>query len=177
MGSWAYMPYGNPGAPIVPPPPRMHWGWVFALSILTRGLFSEIWLVVQANWIRRVTGRSEARTWAILNLCAIPALVVAGILVGVVLGSQGFALAGQQRPWLAIEGVVGITVFVLHIVTVFKMRAELESTPIAIPLGPVMTFLFGGLYFQYFLRDWIPMDYSMATPHLQYTYPSEPPLA
>ena len=176
METSGYMPYATSSTPMVPPP-RLHWGWVFALSILTRGLFGEIWLVVQANWIRRVTGRSEARTWAILNLCAIPLLVLLAAALGIALGYQGVALAGDQRPWRALEAFVGLSVFAIHVITVFKMRAELESAPIDIPLGSVMTFFFGALYFQYFLRDWMPLDGSAAAPYPQYPYPNVPPPA
>lgn len=177
MEAPAYLPYQQPGTPLIPMPPRLHWGWVLALSLLTRGFFGEIWLVVQANWIRRMTGRSEARTWAILNLCAIPLLVLVAIVFGVMLGYQGFALSGDQRPWRALQALVGLSIFAVHVITVFKMRAELEGSPIGIPLGGVMTFFFGALYFQYFLRDWVPMDVSAAMPYPQYTYPSVPPQA
>ncbi len=177
MGTPGYLPYTNPGMPIVPPPPRLHWGWVLVLSLLTRGLFGEIWLVVQANWIRRVTGRSEARTWAILNIGAIPLLVLVASVFGTLLSSQGVALTGNQRSWPALQAFGGLSILAVHVTTVFKMRAELENAPVGIPLGGVMTFFFGPFYFQYFLRDWVPLEHGAATPYAQYTYASVPPQA
>src|SRR5215831_7101679 len=36
-------------------PPNFHWVGVLVLAIITRGFFSDIWLIVQANWLRKVT--------------------------------------------------------------------------------------------------------------------------
>lgn len=33
----------------LPPPPSLHWGWVFLLSILTLGIFAIVWPFIQAN--------------------------------------------------------------------------------------------------------------------------------
>ena len=47
------------GAPTnVPLPPKLHWGWVLLLTIVTAGLFYVIWSFVQAVWVR-VNPKSE----------------------------------------------------------------------------------------------------------------------
>ena len=178
MGTPGYEPYTTPGMPaMVPMPRRLHWGWVLALSILTRSFFGDIWLVVQSNWIERVTGRSEARKWAIINLCAIPLLFVGALAFGLTAGAQGFALANDRQPLLALQAVVGIIILALHVITVLKVRTALEEEPIGIPLGVVMTLFFGPVYFQYFLRDWMPISYSTSMPYPQHPYPTVPPPA
>lgn len=177
METPAYPPYTNPGTPNVPMPPRLHWGWLVLLSVLTRSFFNDIWLLVQTNWICKLTGNSDLRTLAIVNLCKLPFAIVVGAFAGSFL-----AASGQQgddfRHLLTYVGIVyAIGVIAIYLFTVFKVRAELESAPIGIPLGGAMTFFFGPIYFQYFLRDWVPMAYSPAVPYPQYTYPTVPPQA
>jgi len=51
--------------------------------------------------------------------------------------------------------VVGVVMAIaLWVATVFTLRSELSQAPIDIPLGGVMTFFFGPIYFQYFLHDY-----------------------
>jgi hypothetical protein len=142
---------------IVPQPPRLHWGWVLALSVLTRSLFGEIWLVVQANWVRRITGNSEPLTWAIVNVCVLPFVLFSAVALGIVI-----AIAGNHSIPQAIQslfaGIAGLGTFVLYVIANFKMRSALEAAPIGIPLGGVMTFFFGPIYFQYFLHDYVLPD-------------------
>jgi hypothetical protein len=64
----------------------MYWGIVFGLQIFTFGLFDYVWFVVQAKWVRKVNGKSDAYLWAIFNLLMPPAfllLIFIEALVGV----------------------------------------------------------------------------------------------
>jgi len=73
-------------------------------------------------------------------------------LVAFVGGRMG---ATEDSSWLNVVIAVGVLgIVVLWIATVFTLRAELSESPIDIPLGGVMTFLFGPIYFQYFLHDY-----------------------
>ena len=126
---------------IVPRPPRLHWGIVLALQIVTLGIFGLVWLVVQAVWVKRMTGQSKGLTWAIINLCAFPVIVTLASLLG--------SSAGLER----------LLFFVLNVTTVFTLRSQMEDFPINLSLGGGMTFLFGTIYFQYQLQD-----YSMPDP-------------
>lgn len=177
METSAYTPYATSGTPVMPMPPRLHWGWVLLLSVLTRSLLADIWLLVQAVWIRKITGRTDVQTWAIVNVCKVPV----GLLIGVIAGASYVhgdgTLQQAKLTFAGLEVMFGIAVLVVYLTTIFKMRAALEDEPIGIPLGGGMTFFFGPLYFQYFLRDWMPMSYSPATPYPQYTHPSVPPQA
>jgi hypothetical protein len=130
----------------MPKAPRLHWGWVLALQLLTRGLFSVIWLIVQANWVRRVNGTSRAFVLSIVNACALPAFV---LLIAI----EALVKAGQTAIGIITAcGVVGI--LILSIWTTFQLRYELESDPIGIPLGGVATLFLGVIYFQYHLHDY-----------------------
>jgi|ERR1700733_1938217 hypothetical protein len=134
--------------PTRPSPPRLHWGWVLALNLITRNLFGIVWLIVQANWVRKVRGKSTAFVLAIVYGNMIPAMA----LVAFVGGRMG---ATEDSSWLNVVIAVGVLgIVVLWIATVFTLRAELSESPIDIPLGGVMTFLFGPIYFQYFLHDY-----------------------
>lgn len=173
----AYLPFTNASGPATPPPPRLQWGWVLLLSGLTRSLFADIWLLVQANWACNVTGRTDLRLWAIANVCKVPA----GLLLGVVAGAglaDGTQTPEQTRLALRLVTVCfGLAAGLVYLVTVYKMRAALEGRPIDVPLGGVMTFFFGTVYFQYFLRDWQPDRYGTGMFYPQYTYPNVPPQA
>jgi hypothetical protein len=144
------MAYTTP--PALPPPPRLHWGWVLAINALTRGLFGIVWLLIQANWVRKVRGTSRAYVWAIVHAAYLPVGFLAMILVGFAIG-----LSHPDNTTGAIQVATGVFVvgfLVLYFCTVFTLRSELEEDPIGIPLGGGMTFFFGTIYFQYHLRDY-----------------------
>jgi hypothetical protein len=123
--------------PRQPSPPRLHWGWVLGLDLLTRNLFGGVWLVVQANWVRKVRGKSTAFVLAIVNCCIFPTL----ILIGFVGGMMG---ATEDSSWLNIVIVIGgLGFLVLWFASVFTLRSELSEGPIDIPLSGAMTFFFG----------------------------------
>jgi hypothetical protein len=131
-----------------PSPPRLHWGWVLALNILTRGFFGFVWLIVQANWVRKVRGESIAFALAIVHLLFYPGLFAMAFIAGMMGATKGSPLVTA----MIVVGVV--TAIALWVATVFRLRSELSQDPIDIPLGGVMTFLFGPIYFQYFLHDY-----------------------
>jgi hypothetical protein len=138
----------------VPPPPlplphapRLHWGFVLALNIVTRSLFAIIWLIVQANWVRKVRGKSMAFRLAIAHLCCFPALFVMMAI------AQFFGIR-EDSTLLGVIFICGLlSFFGLWIATVFTLRDELSEDPINLQLGGVMTLLFGPVYFQYYLHD------------------------
>jgi hypothetical protein len=150
-----YLPPGGVATPQsgfsaqeMPSPPRLHWGWVLGLNIVTRGIFSSVWLVVQANWVRKVQGRSTAFGLALANLCLLPFFFISGIVA---------ALLGAANNSNVIGGltiVAVLAVLVLYTATVFTLRSELSREPINIQLGGVLTFILGPIYIQYYLRDY-----------------------
>ena len=156
--SYNYPPQmAYPSAPPVfrnfPAPPRLHWGIVFALSVVTIGLFGMVWMVVQANWVKKVTGNGRAFWWCLAYLISFPLLFVAAVAMGAVLGlMHQVELAHQLSGTISL--VVRLVMFVLYIGGAFTLKGELEERPIDIPLSGVMTFLFAPTYFQYHLFDY-----------------------
>jgi len=152
--------YAYPSAPpvvrAVPDPPRLHWGWVLALTVVTLGFFGMAWLIVQANWVRKVRGRSRTLPWAIAYASLFPVL----FLFAIVMGGLGAFL-----HWQNVQSVVAIAAewvrianFLLWILTVYMLGNELNEDPIDIPLNNVMIFFFGPVYFQYHLHDYEVSD-------------------
>ncbi len=136
---------------VLPPPPRLHWGIVLVLEIISVGLFDPVWLVVQANWVRRVKGKSRALPWAIAYLCALPMLFGAVIFV-----SAAFAFVNMQPDPAIFEGISDLfrlAVIGLRLLTVFTLRNELAEEPIRVFVGGGLTFFFGAIAFQYHLHD------------------------
>ncbi|QMV17679.1 hypothetical protein GOB94_02395 [Granulicella sp. 5B5] len=130
----------------MPKPVRLHWGWLVVIELLTRGLFGPIWLIVQANWVRRVNGKSRAFVLSIVAACFVPAMILLG-------GIEGAVGATQEQIGM-IVGFATIVYVVLYLWTIFQLRSELEAEPIGIPLGGGMTFFFSVIYFQYHLYDY-----------------------
>jgi GYF domain 2 len=58
-------PQPTPYAPVVPrispypSPPSLHWGIVLLLSVVTCGLFSSVWAIVEAAWVKKVQPESK----------------------------------------------------------------------------------------------------------------------
>jgi hypothetical protein len=148
--------YAYPSAPpvvrAVPDPPRLHWGWVLLLSIITFNFFGIAWLIVQANWVRKVRGHSKTLPWAIAYASIIPAYLLFAFAIGA-LGAL-LQLQNAQAIFATVTTLVRIAMFVLWIVTVFTLSGELSADPLDIPLSGAMTFFFGPLYFQYHLYDY-----------------------
>lgn len=127
-------------------PPRLHWGWVFLLNIITLSFFGMVWLIVQSNWVRKTTGKKKAFVWAILHASIVPAYIVL---------ATGMALLGfTDMTADSAEGLLRLIIMIFWTITVFVLRSELESPEIGIPLGGIMTFFFGPIYFQYHLQDY-----------------------
>jgi hypothetical protein len=140
-------PYGVPfGA--WPDPPNLNWILLLVLEIFTCGLFGIVWEIVQLVWVRKVQPATKAMPYFI-------GYVVLSFMGGAV--SAGVSAAAMSRGHYhrsPISAVVSIAAFVLLILYRFAMKNSLElhfngADPIGLRLGPIMTFFFGALYFQY----------------------------
>jgi len=130
-------------------PPRLKWGWVFALSVVTFGAFNHVWLIVQSRWSDKVRGGSTSFMLSILNASFYV------IMQTLSLSEKHVLPPGTLRTIVAIAGgFTALVQVILYFCTVFVLRSELQKEPIGIPLGGLMTFLFGTVYFQYFLSDY-----------------------
>ncbi len=144
----AYAAYANPMSGAADPP-NLSWVLVLVFSILTCGLFSFIWDFVQSAWMRRVQPTSNALFLYIAAFIA--ELFNASFSVGNMMSMRAGLGLRHSSPW---GSLLGLLAFALLIAARFSMRASLEDfynrvDPIGLRLGPVMTFFFGDLYFQY----------------------------
>ena len=142
--------YAAPAVSPYPPPPSLHWGICLLLGILTCGIFSVIWMMVQAVWVKKIQPNSKGVTYF-------------GIAIGLwvlsfgtsILGAISSAQAGVTNPsYQALNGLLSLAVFVFWIVAAFNMRSSIEehynsAEPIGLSLSGVMTFFFNVYYFQY----------------------------
>jgi hypothetical protein len=156
--SYNYPPQmAYPSAPPVyralPAPPRLHWGWVLALSILTLSLFGIIWMAVQGYWVKRATKNGKPFAWALAYVIFLPLVFVAAVTVGA-LSAMGKIGAAGVNPNASVELGSRLVSIVLYLVTAYTLKGALEAQPIDIPLTGVMTFFFAPIYFQYHLFDY-----------------------
>lgn len=137
------------GGPAYPNPPNLHWALVLLITLVTCGLFSVIWLVVEALWIRKVKPGAKSLTY----------LTVTGVLwllmLVLTMAQSTMSVSGQHAPGLTgVLALVELGYFILYLISVFAMRSDIEehfntAEPIGLSLNGVMTFFFNVLYFQY----------------------------
>ncbi len=111
------------------------------LSIFTAGIFLDIWIIVQALWVKKFDPESNALTVYVAGIAA----TILAELLNVLHASGGAA------------GVLLIAALVLVTVASFSVRDSLgryitsvKGTPTY--LSGVMTILFGPIYFQYHMN-------------------------
>ena len=144
-------PYAQPtayAASPYPDPPNLHWALVLVLAICTCGVFSIIWDLVQVLWMKRVEPQTKALPYFIGYV------VLSFLNAGASMGSSAAMMQGAQHHSSPLSILIGIAVFVLVILYRFSMKNSLEQhfngpEPLGLRLNPVMTFFFGGIYFQY----------------------------
>ncbi|MEO6983663.1 MAG: DUF4339 domain-containing protein [Edaphobacter sp.] len=159
---------GIPGAPVqsyappfdhapasgtpYPDPPNLHWGLELLLGFFTCGLFVVIWNLVLATWSHRLQPASKALMY----------YIVATVLIVLNFGSSYgvfIAVARHQQPHQHILGsLIGLAAWVVRLIARFTLRDTLEKhyngpEPLGLRLNAVMTFFFGGIYFQYKLNE------------------------
>ena len=131
-----------------PDPPNLHWALVLVLAICTCGIFSVIWDLVQVLWMKRVEPGTKALPYFIGYV------VLSFLNAGASMGTSAAIMQGGHPHSSPLSIIIGIAIFVLVILYRFAMKNSLEQhfngpEPLGLRLGPVMTFFFGGLYFQY----------------------------
>jgi len=133
-------------APQYPDPPNLNWGLVLLFGIITCGLFTTAWDIVQAVWLRQIAPQSKALYYYVGY--------VANLVLIVVLS----AMASYQHVSNPLVRILQLAGFVVHVTGRFSMKNSLErhynaEEPMGLLLSGIMTFLFGGIYFQYHFND------------------------
>jgi hypothetical protein len=138
-----------PSGAVYPDPPNLHWALVLLIGFFTCGLFFVIWDLVQALWAKRV----EPATKALLYF------IVYAVFWVLYFCSYAASMAPQmmrnETPRISpVTGLLWLGFIVFIIIYRFTMKATIERhfngpEPIGLRLSGIMTFFFGGLYFQY----------------------------
>jgi len=144
----AYTQTGN----VYPDPPNLNWVLELLLGFFTCGLFVVVWNLIIAAWANRVQPASKALMFYII------ATVLVVLNFG---GSWGvmISMSHHQQPHQNfVGGFLSIASWVARLVARFTLRDTLEQhfngpEPLGLRLNPVMTFFFGGIYFQYKLNE------------------------
>jgi hypothetical protein len=119
-----------------PRPPGFHWIFVLILSVVTLGIFADLWILVQAVWARKIDPSSKG-----LCLC----------IGGLVLSLAGLGAHGTPGAVILIASIV------LSVVGSFSVRDALSAyitrvrrTPVY--LSGVLTIFLGAIYLQYHMN-------------------------
>jgi hypothetical protein len=133
-------------------PPNLSWGLVLLIAIFTCTLFMYVWNIVLAAWMRRVHPKSNAMYFYIGAAVLLFAQMMTGASMHVQVGNMWTYY--YTHP---LRNLIGLCAWVTKLIARFVMRSDLEeyyntAEPIGLRLSPVMTFFFGGLYFQYHLN-------------------------
>jgi hypothetical protein len=142
--------YAAPAVSPYPPPPSLHWGICLLLSILTCGIFSIVWIMVQAVWVKKIQPASKAVTYFGI-------VIGLWLLSGALSVSRGVTAArtgGVDNSLSGMQGFIVLAYAIIWIVGAFNMRDSIEehfnsAEPIGLKLSGVMTFFFSLWYFQY----------------------------
>jgi hypothetical protein len=132
-----------------PDPPNLHWALVLIIGIFTCGIFSIVWMFVQASWMRKVKPASKTLSYYIGAIVVYVISIYSQVQM-MILGRTG----GAPGTYSTIYIVCTIAYAILFLVGIFTMRSDLEEhfngpEPIGLSLSGVMTFFFNILYFQY----------------------------
>jgi hypothetical protein len=142
--------YAAPAVSPYPPPPNLHWGICLLLSIVTCGIFSVVWIMVEALWVKKIQPASKAVTYF--------AIVIGLYVLSFVLSISGAVSAARtghtDSSLQGIQGIISLGILIMWIVGAFNMRDTIEehfnsAEPIGLSLSGVMTFFFNVWYFQY----------------------------
>ena len=144
--------------------PNLHWGLYTLFAWITCTLFSKVFTVVQAAWLHSVQPNSKALlSYGVQYGILILSMVVRAATHSIVnltitdpssVHSVFSTYYAHQNP---VVSLLNFFYFIMIFVSRFVMRASLEehfntAEPVGLQLNPVLTFFFGGIYFQYHLN-------------------------
>jgi hypothetical protein len=144
--------YPAPSGIAYPDPPNLNWGLELLLGFLTCGFFVVVWNLIIAAWANRIQPTSKALMF----------YIAATVLIVLNLGSSWsvvISLSHHVHPHHSVLGnLISLATWVVRLIARFTLRDTLEQhfngpEPLGLRLNPVMTFFFGGIYFQYKLNE------------------------
>jgi len=146
-----------------PDAPNLHWGLVVLFSVLTccfAMIFMPVWNLIICLWLKRVQPNATAAIYYVAVLVLLVLYFVGGgaATLAILSHSSGAPFgAARYGPYFGLRLVVLLAIWVLRLVGRYTERALLLEhfntvEPVGLTLDPVMTFFFGGVYFQYHLN-------------------------
>jgi hypothetical protein len=150
----APLAYPQPSGVLYPDPPNLNWGLELLLGFLTCGIFVMVWNLIIASWANRVQPASKALIF----------YIIATVLIFLNVGSSWTVFFAALHHHFTphhpniIGNFIGIATWVMRLIARFTLRDTLEQhfngpEPLGLRLSAVMTFFFGGIYFQYKLNE------------------------
>jgi hypothetical protein len=138
---------------VYPDPPNLHWGLVLLFSLLSCGLFSAAWNLVQAAWMKKVAPQSTALYYYVAGICVLAAIFFASFE------------AAYTHSSHSVFRAMNLVYAILTLIGRFSLRSSLEQhynsvEPMGLSLGVVMTFFFGDIYFQYHINNIMRRKYA-----------------
>ncbi len=129
-----------------PDPPNLHWALVLLFGIISCGLFTAAWDIVQAVWMRQVAPQSRALYYYLIYAADIVLIAILSYI------------AAQHHVKNPMISLLQLAAYVLVLIGRFSLRSSLEkhfneAEPMGLLLSGVMTFFFGAIYFQYHFND------------------------
>ena len=159
MNELAENPYKTPDAPLsndsgdrgdnsIMKFKRFSAWWVFLLSIITFGIYPLYWMV------------SRTTTINTLHEQKIPTGLIVAMVAATVLSILSGLLDEENTTLLIISAVVNIAYMVLYLIVLYTMRNRLRdimnrSSHSTYAIGPILTFFFSVIYFQYKINQCI----------------------
>jgi GYF domain 2 len=144
--------YPQPSGVAYPDPPNLNWGLELLLGFLSCTIFVMVWNLIIATWANRVQPASKALMY----------YVIATVLIVLHLGGSWgmFIAVAHHHPYhrSVIGNLLWLASWVVRLIARFTLRDTLEqhfnvTEPLGLRLNAVLTFFFGGIYFQYKLNE------------------------
>lgn len=147
--------------------PNLHWGLVLLFGFLSCSLFMWVWNLVIAAWLKRV----QPNATSLFFYLGATVLLFVQIAFSIVFGAHHVMQPGlHMYTGNPVGSLLGLCVWVVRLIARYSQRASLLEhfntvEPVGLTLNPVMTFFFGGIYFQSKLNRIAEMkQFGMARP-------------
>jgi hypothetical protein len=140
-----------------PDAPNLNWGLVLLFSVFTCTLFMWVWNLILASWMKRVQPNSKAVFYYAVATVLLFCQLMFGRHTQVQMFQPGMHWWVTYYTGHPLRNVLGLATWIVRLIARYTMRSELEqhfntAEPVGLSLSGVMTFFFGGIYFQYHLN-------------------------
>ena len=131
-------------------PPNLHWIILAVLVFVTRQMFNWVWVLVQANWARKLAGSNKP--------LVLTAMYPASFLAAFCAGLFAAALGISDETTQILAGALVIGGLITYMFGIFAIRSAMEdyynsTENINLRLSGVMTWFFSTVYFQYHINQ------------------------